>query len=57
MEFMLLYKSITLTVQGTYTKYTRVYKTTICEKFKLITNHSFIFIVIQELYTYVIHFI
>ena len=50
MKFVPLYKGIKLTVQRKYTKYTRVYKTAIFEKFQLILNHSFIFLVTQRLY-------
>ena len=43
MKFVSLYKDITLTVQGKYTKYTRVYKVTLCERFQSILNHFFLF--------------
>ena len=49
-----LYNGITQTVQK---KCTGVYKTTLYERFQPILNNSFIFLIIHELHTYVIHFI
>ena len=49
---MSLYNDIILIIQEKCIKYIRVYKTTLYEIFQSIVNHSFIFLVIHELFTY-----